>query len=204
MDWTGVTNNPELAGTVLNTLKIYGSLTLAPVMKLDLFGPVSFEATSMGKTITSLGQIFHYSSIVFNGVGGGWTLTDPLTLTSLGNIDLNNGVLNTNNKNVTANSFYSITTTSRTLVMGSSTFDLLSGFTVTSTGMTVNAGTSTINLTDPNGGNFSGGGFVYNNLNIAGPGSINKIILLMMFFLGRMGPSQEITFFMMSFFPGMA
>jgi hypothetical protein len=56
MDWTGAGNNPEFFGTILNTLKIYGSLTLAPVMKLDLFGPVSFEAVSAGKTITSLGQ----------------------------------------------------------------------------------------------------------------------------------------------------
>jgi hypothetical protein len=59
MDWTGSANNPELFGTVFNTLKIYGSLTLAPVMKINLFGRVSFEATSMGKTITSSGQIFH-------------------------------------------------------------------------------------------------------------------------------------------------
>src|SRR5262245_1374007 len=58
MSWTGVGHNPEFFGTALNTLKIYGSLTLAAVMKLDLFGPVSFEATSPGKTIISVGQVF--------------------------------------------------------------------------------------------------------------------------------------------------
>src|SRR5258705_8866492 len=40
MDWTGVTFNPEFYGPSLNTLKIYGSLTLAPLMKLDLYGLV--------------------------------------------------------------------------------------------------------------------------------------------------------------------
>src|SRR5436190_6102708 len=96
MDWTGAGNNPEFYGTIFNTLKIYGSLTLAPVMKLNFFGLVSFEATTPGKTITSLGQIFLYSSIAFNGVGGSWTLSDSLSLTAFGNINLNNGILNTN------------------------------------------------------------------------------------------------------------
>ncbi|HMK26116.1 MAG TPA: hypothetical protein VK483_08810, partial [Chitinophagaceae bacterium] len=173
MDWTGVGNNPEFFGTALNTLKIYGSLTLAAVMKLNLFGPVSFEAVAPGKTITSLGQIFHYSSIVFNGVGGSWTLTDSLTLTAFGDINLKNGTLNSNNKKITAKSFSSTTATSRSLIMGSSIFNLLNGFTISATGMTVNAGSSTINLTDPNGCSFSGGGFVYNNLNLTGPGTIN-------------------------------
>ena len=158
MDWTGVTNNPEIFGTILNTLKIYGSLTLAPVMKLDFFGRVSFEATTTGKTITSVGQIFHYSSIAFNGIGGGWTLADSLSLTAFGDIRLNNGVLNTNNQKVTANSFSSNSATSRSLIMGTSTFNLMSGFGVTSTGMTISAASSTINLTDPNGCVFSGGG----------------------------------------------
>ena len=45
--------------------------------------------------------------------------------------------------------------------MGSSTFNLINGFNALATGMTINAGTSTINLTNPTGCGFSGGGFVY-------------------------------------------
>jgi hypothetical protein len=78
MDWTGVAGNPTLAGSSSNTLQIYGSLTFTPNMVLSFIGPVSFEATTMGQTITSAGHSFH-NSITFNGVGGGWTLQDALT-----------------------------------------------------------------------------------------------------------------------------
>ena len=172
MTWTNVTNSPSFTGTIANTLKIYGSLAFASGMTVNLSCPVSFEATTTGKTITSAGQSFSYTAS-FNGVGGGWTLLDGFT--SMNTIYLNNGTFTSNNFPVSCNSFYSTTSTARTLNMGSSVFTITSISSVWQVFgplMVVNAGTSTINATcDQSGWNvdFNGGGFTYYDLNFTGP-----------------------------------
>jgi len=176
MSWTGVTQTPAFYGDYTNTLKIYGSLTLASAMTFNFAGPISFEATTTGQTITSAGNLIN-TSITFNGIGGSWTLQDAL---NTGWIFLNNGTLTTNNQTVNAYAFTSTTNTSRTLNMGSSTFNLSfygSIWEINATGMTMNAGTSTIKGIATNGGSqdFYGAGFTYNDIFFTGTqtGKIN-------------------------------
>src|ERR1035437_7060772 len=172
MNWTNVTNMPTFAGTNANTWRIYGSLTFVSGMTVNLGGPISFESTTMNKTITMAGKSFGYT-VTFNGIGGGWILQDAFT--ALNTIYLNNGTLTSNNYPVSCSSFYSTSSTTRALNMGSSVFTVTNISTiwqVVSTGMTVNAGTSTINATCNQGGwnvDFNGGGFTYYDLNFTGP-----------------------------------
>jgi hypothetical protein len=125
------------------------------------------------KTITSAGKTF--GQVLFNGIGGGWTLQDNLSSTS--SINLNNGIVNTNNKTVTATGFQSTSSTIRTLIMGSSVFNLSGGncWTASTSGtihLTLNSGTSLLMLRVLAGAVFSGDGLVYYNLNFTGPGNI--------------------------------
>ena len=177
MIWTGVTNNPSLYGNYSNKLAIYGSLTLSAGMNLDFTGPLVFESTAAGKTITTAGKVIN-TSLTFNGIGGSWTLQDEMKCSYW--IYLNNGTLSTNNQTVNAYAFSSITSSARTLNMGSSAFNLsFNGavWNVNHTGMTVNAGTSSINGIGTSGGQqeFNGGGFAYNNIFFIGAG-LGKII----------------------------
>jgi hypothetical protein len=176
MNWSGVTNLPTFAGDYANTLKIYGSLTLASNMDFTFEGPISFEATTAGKTITTYNKFIN-SSLSFNGIGGAWTLIDDLKTTW---IYLNNGTLNTNSKTINAYSFRSTTTSARALNLGSSVISLSfygPMWNINPTGMTLNAGTSTIKGVAQSGGaqDFYGGGFNYHNIYFTGTqtGKIN-------------------------------
>ena len=63
----------------ITSLSIFGNCTL-PSTNLTVSGSVlTFAATTTGKTITSNGTSFGSPQIIFNGVGGGWTLQDNLT-----------------------------------------------------------------------------------------------------------------------------
>ncbi|MGB3949315.1 MAG: T9SS type A sorting domain-containing protein [Bacteroidia bacterium] len=176
MNWTGVTNLPTFAGDYSNTLKIYGSFTLSNNMQFAFEGPISFESTTSGKTITTYNK-FISSSLSFNGIGGAWTLIDDLKTTW---IYLNNGTLNTNNKSINAYAFRSTTSATRALNLGSSVISLSfygPMWNINPTGMSLNAGTSTIKGVAQSGGaqDFYGGGFNYNNVYFTGSqaGKIN-------------------------------
>ncbi len=176
MTWTGVAKTPAFYGDYTNTLKIYGSLTLASGMLFNFGGPVSFEAVSLGQTITTAGSLIN-TSLTFNGIGGSWTLQDAL---NTGWIYLNNGTLNTNNQTVNAYAFTSISSAARAINMGASTFNFSfygSIWEINPTGMTLNSGTSTIRGVGTSGGSqdFYGGGFTYNDIFFTGtqPGKIN-------------------------------
>ena len=156
--WTAVTNNPTLAGPSANLLKIYGSLTLATGMNMTFSGPVNFEATTTGQTITMAGK--HFSeNVSFNGIGGEWTLQDAFTTSRT--IMLNNGTLTSNDQTVNAGQFQSTSGNSRTLNMGSSVFNIgtigipwyIDGD-YPPVSMTLNSGTSVINIS---GDEFRGG-----------------------------------------------
>jgi gliding motility-associated-like protein len=166
MSWVGVTNNPALAGASTSLLKIYGSLSFAAGMNMDFQGITNFEATNTGQTLLSNGKTFN-NGIIFNGIGGSWTLQDSLKVAS--GVVLNNGTFNTNNQAVVVSSFRSTTTTTRALNMGSSIFTLNSAsnfWRVTNNGFTLNCGTSTINAISTSGYTyFYGGGKTYYDLN---------------------------------------
>lgn len=170
MIWAGLPTMPPIFnGNTSDTLRIFGSLTLATGMNFNFNGQVSMEAIT-AKTITTSGTIIN-ASLTFNGIGGSWILQDALRVTNV--IYLNNGNLNTNNKNVNSSAFYSNTVSARSLYMGSSIFNL-SGYNgvvwaINPAGMVLDAGTSIINGIG-NGGSFTGGGFTYNDLFFTGIG----------------------------------
>lgn len=128
---------------------IYGSLTLGAGQIVNPYTSLTFAATSTGKTITSNGVTLN-GPVTFDGVGGGWTFQDALTLPSAtGIITLTNGSLDTNGVAVTADSISSNNSNTRVLSLGASAVSLTSNAPVvftTTTGLTFNSGTSTIAL----------------------------------------------------------
>lgn len=148
-------------------LDVYGSMTL-PASNFSVSGTaganIRYRSTSTGKTLTTNGVSLGNVAIVFDGVGGGWTLGSAYTSTQL--ITLTNGAVDTGNFNVTATGVSSSNSNIRSFTLGSSTFTL-SGATpvtfTTSTNFTINANTSTIicSATSPT---FAGGGLTFFNV----------------------------------------
>jgi len=166
LNWTGVTNTPTMAGAASTVLNVYGSLTFVPGMTMNFTGDVNFEATAAGQTIRSGGKSFK-KDVNFNGVGGGWTFQDAVTVVN--RISLNNGIVTTNDQTVAAYEVYSATFSSRTLNMGSSVFNIsgvANAWNLSGAGMSLNCGTSVINCSG-SGASFYGNGFVYYDLNFA-------------------------------------
>lgn len=161
MDWTGATNSPTLAGS--SVLNVYGSFNLTGLTTRTYSGNITFRATTTGKTLTFSGS-FSTASLIFDGVGGYWTLQDSLNL-GINNLTLNRGTLDTNGKSVTLGNIFSNSPNTRVLTLGSSTITVSSTLTFTST-LTLNAGTSTIIMTGATR-TFTGGGLTYYNVTLA-------------------------------------
>jgi hypothetical protein len=147
-------------------LWIYGSITL-PATNLTWSGGANaitrFQATTTGKTITTNGVTLTSTAVVFEGVGGEWTLGSAIN-TGSGNFVISSGSFNTNNFNVTCARVVSTGNLTRSITLGSST--VTSGGTVvsfTSTGLTFDAGTSQFTCTNGNVA-FSGGGLTFYNV----------------------------------------
>ena len=165
---SGLDGVMTLAGSAIG-LTVSGSLTFpATNFTRTYTGTTTFNATTTGKTITTNGVAFG-GTVTLNGIGGAWTLGsafscggDILTLTA--------GTFNTSASNyaVTAASFSSSGTGTRTITLNASTLtfssSLLTAWAMTtSTNATLNAGTSTINLSG-SGATFAGGGLTYYNV----------------------------------------
>jgi len=145
MNWTGSQFNPAFTGGF--EFRIYGSLILIPDMNWNYSGEIYFEATSLGKTITSSGKTL--TNVIFQGIGGGWSLTDALTVSYW--LFFNSGSLNTNSQSISCAGFYSSTTDDRTLILGSSVITIIPplanpGLTINSTNFTLDAGTSVLKI----------------------------------------------------------
>ena len=168
IDWTGVTNMPELTALSSSLLKIYGSVKFSPAMITTQFDcAINFEATTTGKTITMAGHSFNYT-VDFNGIGGGWTLQDTF---NPGILNLNAGTLTTNNQTINTVVFFSAGSFVRTLNMGASIFNIGQWWTISGTGLTLNCGTSVINLTNNQymTSDLTGDGLTYYDVNFTGP-----------------------------------
>jgi len=121
-------------------LGIFGSLTLPATGITRIYaGPITFRATTTGKTITTNG-ISLGSSVTFNGTGGEWTLGSAFNTT--GSVTFTAGTLTTANYNFTCSSFLSGATGSGTINLGSSAVSC-SQFKLADA-VTLNAGTSSI------------------------------------------------------------
>lgn len=107
-----------------NTLSIYGNYS-TPASNFSytgsssVSGSIVFVSTSTGKTITTNGVSF--LEVEFNGVGGGWTLQDNMTVSGdSGFLYLTAGTITLNDKILTAGQFWITGTTARSIAFGTS------------------------------------------------------------------------------------
>jgi hypothetical protein len=146
-------------------LSIYGSLTLSSGMTNSYTGALTMASTGTGKTITTNGKTLA-STVAFDGVGGGWQLSDNLTTTGV--LTLTNGTLNDGGVNVSAPSFSSSNANTRSLTKGVGTWTLNGTGTVwdvdTSTNLTLtDSGTIKLTNNSSSAKTFAGGGKTYGN-----------------------------------------
>jgi len=160
MDWTGVTNTPDLAGSAL--LAVYGSLTFSASMTKSYSGSLRFYASAPGETITANGALA--CDIVFYVAGGGWTLQDALNIGAK-SILLYQGALDTNGQTVTCGLFDTNYDTVRGLTLGASVINC-TAWTLGATNLTWDGGTSSIRVTGT--GAFTGGGKTYYEVQLNG------------------------------------
>lgn len=133
---------------------------------------IQFVSTTTGNQITTAGKSM--GQLVFDGVGGAWTLQDSLTQStnSSCNVTLTNGSLDLNGQTVTIMNFSSSNSNTRSLTFGASTMTvgastINSSFDIaTSTNMTLSAASSTITFPQTTASpTFSGGGLTYGTIN---------------------------------------
>ena len=131
------------------TLNIRGSMSLLSGTLWTSTGAITFSSTSTGRTVTTNGVSFA-PSIIFSGVGGGWTLGGAITIANF--FTLSAGAFDTGNYNLTLStgSGFLVTSgmSSKTLTLGSSTVTAYA-ITVTAgteTSLTLDSGTSTLSL----------------------------------------------------------
>ncbi|MBU0486555.1 MAG: SprB repeat-containing protein, partial [Bacteroidetes bacterium] len=143
IDWTGVTNTPDLAGN--SWLEIYGSLTFVPGMTATFNGMTSFKSPDPGNTIDFSTVVLNLNSIEFDGAGE-WTLLSDLDMSAVGfgNFNFIKGTFYTNDKNITTGWFSSWANNARTLHFGNSVITCQNIQLNNPTTLTFDAGTSTI------------------------------------------------------------
>ena len=170
-DFTGFTGT--FAGTA-NTFAPSGNLTLAASMTLALTGNITFGATGPA-TITTNGVALS-SMLIFDGVGGSWTLQEALTTS--GAITLTQGALAFGGHAVTCSSLATSNSNTRTLDLTNSTLTLTGSGTAftcsTSTGLTLISAGSEIIATDTSGTAkvLTLDGETYNKITFSGAGPL--------------------------------
>ncbi|HPR57833.1 MAG TPA: hypothetical protein PK915_05620, partial [Bacteroidales bacterium] len=171
MNWTGASNNPELAGVTSRKLYIYGSLTFITAMNFSYLGEVYFQSLNTDRTLTSAGQSFK-RNVYFQGLGG-YVLQDAFLQTGNFSVYLNQGTLDLNDQQCTVNIFNTNNTNVRTIHLKSSELVITStsgsAFYFRGENLTLNAGTSLIKFTGAGGGMSH-----YGNL---GPGQVFNDVL---------------------------
>mgnify|MGYP003704231273 CR=1 FL=1 len=173
-------------GATSSTLSVYGNLSLPSGGSFAVATAsgwnITFAATTTGKTITTNGKTL--TNIIFNGVGGEWTLQDAITSnTTNKTLTLTNGSFNANGFSVTFGLFSSSNSNTRTLTLGNGLWTLTGTATIwttsTTTGLTFNKGTSDILLSDTSVSSrtFTAGGLTFNKLTIGGTTGTSTLVL---------------------------
>jgi len=152
------------------TRKIYGNWTDQASVTYTA-GPLAttFAATTTGKTAAFVGTTADFP-LIFNGVGGAWSLTWANVTTSVySDITLTNGSLTFSGVNNFFKSLNSSNTNTRTLVLPSPGNTLTLSGTVpidftTSTNLTLTPGTGIVSCTNPSA-TFNGGGKTFATVN---------------------------------------
>lgn len=154
LDTTGYTGT--LNGSA--PISVYGNLNLNASSGFSYVGIMTFAATTTGKTITMNGQSTAFD-IIFDGVGGGWTLQDPLNIGGAW-ITLQNGSFSTNNQQLDCGCLYSNNNNTRSLSLGSSVVNVIGStnpIQFYGSNFTFNAGTSSMYM-EPSGYMWIAGG----------------------------------------------
>jgi hypothetical protein len=131
LNFTGYTGTWYLQ----NQIRLWGSLTLSPTMNiLDTLdnSSIEFRSTIPGNTITTAGLSINL--VFFNGVGGSWTLQDPLDVKRT--IVLTAGTLNLNGFDASCLTFSSNNANTRSITFGSNWINITSTVTGTVLNMT--------------------------------------------------------------------
>ena len=140
---------------------LYGNLIYSTGMTLASTTAVFFLATSGVQQITTNGKTLDFP-ITQNGVGGTVQLQDNLTMGSTRAYTLTNGTLNLNSKTLTAGSFSTSNSNTRSINFGvNGVINCEGAFTATtSTGLTT-AGRGRIKMSSASSKTFAGGGANY-------------------------------------------
>jgi hypothetical protein len=107
---------------------IYGNFNVGSATASTGSGRLTFAATSGTKTVRAFGPgfIIFSGGATFNGEGGTWLLTDTFHVGAANSIQLDAGHLNTNSQQVYSGPFVSNTSTTRTLTLGDTQWNLSS------------------------------------------------------------------------------
>jgi hypothetical protein len=150
LDFTVSAGTVTFSGT--GTPTISGSMSLITGTLWPATGFITFNATTTGKTVTTNGVSFA-GYIIFNGIGGYWTLGSSLTSTSSTAFQIGGGTFDTGGYALTVfNINLSFAANTRAIKLNNSTVTLTgSGSAVFlsagSNTLTFDAGTSQINIT---------------------------------------------------------
>ena len=176
LDFTVSAGTVTFATGTSPTFAISGSMSLVAGTVWSTSGAITFNATTTGKVITTNG-VSLVGNIIFNGVGGGWTLGSALTAT-LGSLTVTNGTFDTSpsgNYSVTVTALSSSGASTRAINLNASTINVSANPVVFSSSLTFNAGTSQINSSSSSG-TFSGAGLTFYNVSFTGTTAATKTI----------------------------
>lgn len=178
IDFTGSTYSPSLIMGKNDKLEVYGSLILNYGVLVNVNGAsISFKSKSSGNVINLFNNQFDIGSIVFDGVGGSWTLKDSVKSNAI--VDILAGKLITNGFSFHCKSLNATTSSNqRGLVMSpgskiyiTSTWDFT---TSNAFSLSMSKGSSIILSNPGNQTNFYGGSLNYANVSFNGKaGNIN-------------------------------
>ena len=174
--------NVTITSGATAVINCYGNWTNAAtgvVFTTTSGAALNFLATTTGKTITTNAVTLGGMQIIFNGVGGEWTLGSALTTTlgivvtagsfstSGSNYALATNQISSNNSNVR-----SISLNASVVTISGATF---LNFPTTATNLTFNAGTSTI-IASSASNTLNGGGVTFYNVTFTGVTALTHTI----------------------------
>lgn len=167
------TGNVTITSGATAVINCYGSWTNAAtgvVFTTTTGATINFLATTTGKTITTNAVTLGGMQIIFNGVGGAWTLGSALTTTQ--SIVVTAGSFSTSGSNyaLATNQISSSNSNVRSISLNASVVTINGGTFVnftTTTNLTFNAGTSTITASSASN-TLNSGGLTFYNVTFSG------------------------------------
>jgi hypothetical protein len=140
MEWSDLNGNPLFKNEQNHIISIYGSLLLDPQIDFQFNKAIIFMSKDQGNRIESAR---HYlPNIAFNGSNGGWNIISSL---ECGDINHNNGSINTKGENIICNKYTGASNPDRELILNNSTIILRGSYwSANGSYKTYDAGTSEI------------------------------------------------------------